>query len=201
MSAFDDAALLEALLHYAQPGKDTGPLAMALLERFGSLGGVLSTPPTELISVPGVKESTAALITAVNAVHRRMLLDPAPPNIPSIIYRVAEPPPGEGGRHPFVRREGTGLVSKALLREAMEILPEVPPDATVQQIRAFFTDQARPQLRRHPEAIHRVYFGISSPEAKTIPDCVPSPGLMPEPGGWQTPFFTGSAASIRSRSM
>lgn len=140
MSAFDDAALLEALLHYAQPGKDTRPLAMALLGRFGGLAGVFSATPTELISMSGVKESTAALITAVNAAHRWMLLHPGPPNIPSVIYRVAEPAHGGGERHQFVRQEGTGLVSKALLQEAMEILPEVPPDATVPQIRAFLTD-------------------------------------------------------------
>ncbi len=45
--------LLELLLGYALPRKDTKPLAKALLDRFGSLGGVFGAKPHELREIEG----------------------------------------------------------------------------------------------------------------------------------------------------
>lgn len=59
---FDDHVILEALLYYTIPRKDTNPLAHILINRFGSLNGVFNASYDELISVEGVGDSTATFI-------------------------------------------------------------------------------------------------------------------------------------------
>ena len=58
---------LELLLCYAIPQGDVNPLAHALIDRFGSLAGVLDAPPEELLKVPGVGEHTMVLLKLVPA--------------------------------------------------------------------------------------------------------------------------------------
>ena len=62
---FEDHQILELLLFYANPRGDTNPIAHALLEQFGSLKGVLEARPEMLMTVPGVKETAATLISMV----------------------------------------------------------------------------------------------------------------------------------------
>ncbi len=57
--------LLEALLYYAIPRKDTNLLAHKLIKRFGSLEKVLTTSIAELMAVDGVGEKVACLISLV----------------------------------------------------------------------------------------------------------------------------------------
>lgn len=71
---FDDITALELLLFYARPQGDTNPLAHVLLDRFGSLAAVLEAPVSELIKVPGVKETTATLLKLIPAMSRRYLI-------------------------------------------------------------------------------------------------------------------------------
>ena len=54
--------LLEVLLGYAIPRKDTNDLAHRLIHRFGSLHGVFSATYEELLSVHGVGEHCASLL-------------------------------------------------------------------------------------------------------------------------------------------
>ena len=63
--AFADHELLEMLLYYAIPRRDTNELAHRLLERFGSLQGVFSAPVEELSTVEGVGENAAVLLNLV----------------------------------------------------------------------------------------------------------------------------------------
>ena len=51
---FEDHQILELLLFYANPRKDTNPIAHALLDEFGSLKGVLEARPEMLMRVPDV---------------------------------------------------------------------------------------------------------------------------------------------------
>ena len=60
--------VLELLLFYAHPQGDVNPLAHALLEKFGSLAGVLDASPDELKKIAGVGEHTVTLLRLVPAV-------------------------------------------------------------------------------------------------------------------------------------
>ncbi|MEG1721265.1 MAG: JAB domain-containing protein, partial [Pseudoflavonifractor sp.] len=68
---FPDHKLLELLLYYADPRGDTNPTAHALLNRFGSLAGILDAPPEALLQVPRVGEHAATLFRAVKELGRR----------------------------------------------------------------------------------------------------------------------------------
>ncbi len=65
--------LLELLLTYAIPRQDTNPIAHRLLDKsaFGSLYEVLNAAPKELMSVAGIGESAAVLLSLVGAMCRR----------------------------------------------------------------------------------------------------------------------------------
>ena len=71
LDAFADHEALELLLYYAVPRADTNPVAHRLLERFGSLDGVLSAPPGELEKVEGVGENAATLLALLLPLVRR----------------------------------------------------------------------------------------------------------------------------------
>jgi DNA repair protein RadC len=74
MDNFDDHNVLEILLFYSIPQKDTNPLAHELMARFGSLEGVFDAPAEELMKVPGVGENTAVLIKMIPQVYRRYMI-------------------------------------------------------------------------------------------------------------------------------
>ncbi len=67
---FEEVYVLEVLLYYAIPRKDTKPLAYELLQRFGSLSGVLEAPQSELEKVPGVGEHVSTLLHLVTELER-----------------------------------------------------------------------------------------------------------------------------------
>lgn len=69
--------VLELLLFYAIPQKDTNELAHRLENRFGSLAGVLDAPYEELVKVEGVGENTAVLLRLFTGVARRYYLEKA----------------------------------------------------------------------------------------------------------------------------
>lgn len=70
-SAFQDHQLLELLLFFGVPQGDTNPMAHRLLERFGSIHGVLQATPEQLMDVSGVGEHTATLIHLCGALTRK----------------------------------------------------------------------------------------------------------------------------------
>lgn len=63
--------ILEMLLFYAIPRKDTNEIAHALIQQFGSLAGVLEAPVEELMKVKGVSENSACLIKMILPIARR----------------------------------------------------------------------------------------------------------------------------------
>lgn len=70
---FEDHELLELILFYAIPQKDTNALAHELLHRFGSLSGVLEASAQQLSSVNGMGESSSQLFLAMMDLIRRYL--------------------------------------------------------------------------------------------------------------------------------
>lgn len=67
-----DHELLELLLYYAIPRRDTNPVAHELLARFGSLDKLFSASVAELTQVGGIGENAAVLIKTVFECHRRI---------------------------------------------------------------------------------------------------------------------------------
>lgn len=65
---FETYELLEMLLYYVVPYKDTKDTAKLLLKRFGSIDGVLSASREELSTVEGVGGAVADLILSVGRV-------------------------------------------------------------------------------------------------------------------------------------
>ena len=72
---FSDYQVLELLLFYAVPRKDTNPLAHALMDRFGTLSQVLEAPVEELQKVPGISRNAALLVKIVTELGRYYLVD------------------------------------------------------------------------------------------------------------------------------
>ena len=67
---FDDLYVLELLLYYAIPQKDTNPIAHALLSYFGSLTAVFEATPEELQKVPGIGKNAATFLSLIPQVGR-----------------------------------------------------------------------------------------------------------------------------------
>ena len=67
--------IIEMLLFYSIPRKDTNVTAHELLNRFGSIAGIIDAPVEQLVKVPGVSTNTAALIKLIMPVARRYLTD------------------------------------------------------------------------------------------------------------------------------
>lgn len=70
--ALADYEVLEFLLFAGMRQGDTKPIAKALLDRFGSLAGVLNASPAALQQVKGVGETSAAALKSVAIAARRM---------------------------------------------------------------------------------------------------------------------------------
>lgn len=68
---FEQHEILELLLYYAIPLKDTNPIGHKLLQKFGSLSGVFDAPFEELVQVDGVGKSAATLIKMIPEICRR----------------------------------------------------------------------------------------------------------------------------------
>lgn len=77
LDALEDEQVLELLLFYALPRRDTRPVARKLLDYFGSIAGVLEAPLAELKTVAGIGDGAAALLELINPLCRRYLLSRA----------------------------------------------------------------------------------------------------------------------------
>ncbi|MBQ6539482.1 MAG: DNA repair protein RadC [Oscillospiraceae bacterium] len=74
LDGFHDHEILELLLFYAIPRRDTNPIAHELLTRFGSLSGVLDAAAEELCRVDGVSENAAVLLKLIPHAAKRYSL-------------------------------------------------------------------------------------------------------------------------------
>ena len=74
LTGFQPHEVLEMLLFYGIPRRDTNPLAHELIRHFGSLSRVLSASQEELEQVPGLGESAASLLRLTSSLSRRIQL-------------------------------------------------------------------------------------------------------------------------------
>ena len=70
MDAMPSHNVLEMLLFYSVPRKDTNELAHELIDRFGSIDKVFDADYEQLINVPGVTKNTAVLLKMVPQLAR-----------------------------------------------------------------------------------------------------------------------------------
>lgn len=75
LDGFNQIQMLELLLFYTVPRRDTNELAHALLERFGSVSRVMDAPIQELVKVAGIGENTATFLHLVKAAGRYYQVD------------------------------------------------------------------------------------------------------------------------------
>lgn len=67
---FNAYQVLELLLFYTIPLKDTNEIAHRLIDRFGSISGVFNASPAELMKVKGISEHSSTLISMVPQLSR-----------------------------------------------------------------------------------------------------------------------------------
>ena len=70
LEGFAEHEVLELLLFYAIPRKDTNELAHRLLERFGSVSAVLQAPQEELRQVKDMGDNAALFLELIPEVYR-----------------------------------------------------------------------------------------------------------------------------------
>lgn len=75
LNSFPDHNILELLLFYSIPRKDTNELAHTLIDKFGSLSAVFDADYNLLLNTEGVGENTATLIKLIPSLARAYLMD------------------------------------------------------------------------------------------------------------------------------
>jgi DNA repair protein RadC len=73
LDGFAPHEVLELLLFYAIPQKNVNPLAHRLIDRFGSLYGVLNASPQQLMQVEGIGEYAATFLSLLQNASRQAL--------------------------------------------------------------------------------------------------------------------------------
>lgn len=118
LDSFSEHNVLELLLFYSIPRKDTNEIAHALINRFGSLNGVLEASVEELTTVPGVGEHSAILIHCILPIAYRYIRAHADASV-EICDTVEKLVRYAKMQYTGIRRETTKLL---LLDNALRIL-------------------------------------------------------------------------------
>lgn len=88
IEGWPDHRVLELMLFYSIPQGDVNPLAHELIDRFGSLDGVLDALPGELMKVKGMGDHSVTLLKLFPAVLGRYLEGRTGPGV--LIHTTAE---------------------------------------------------------------------------------------------------------------
>lgn len=75
LDGFEPHNVLELLLFYSIPQRDTNETAHMLINRFGALSAVFDAPYDDLLTVPGISDHSATLIKLIPAVSRRYAME------------------------------------------------------------------------------------------------------------------------------
>lgn len=144
-SALSDESLLELILVYAIPQKDVLPLAKNLLKKYGNLDAVLQLSVDDLCSNDGLKENTAVLIKLIDAIkngnkpkEHSSKKNKDGDEQKTLFGHDNELTGADGAvNDEEKKRRKSGLFSKAVLKETIEILPTIPVVDSVDEIRKY----------------------------------------------------------------
>ena len=149
-SSRSEEALLELLLTYAVPQKDVQPLAKRLLAEFCGLSSLLETPMERISQSDGIKESSAVLLKLVDWIRqehgaKRPAKEALRPAIQATLFESLSPAKTDQTaavkdaprRERVAPRRGTEMFGKAVLKEAIQILPSLPDTESLDEIRSF----------------------------------------------------------------
>lgn len=75
LETFEDYQVLELLLFYAIPRKDTNELAHTLINKYGSLSAVFEADPVDLAATNGISNNSAILLSLIPSLSRYYLKD------------------------------------------------------------------------------------------------------------------------------
>ncbi len=75
LDSFLPHEILEILLTYSIPRKDTKPIAWSLIKKFGSLSDVLDAPKEDLLKVEGIGPSSIVLLKLMRNIMRNYSLE------------------------------------------------------------------------------------------------------------------------------
>lgn len=75
LDGFEDHQILELLLFFSIPRRDTNELAHALIQKYGSLSGVLDADAKDLATTTGMGENSALLLALIPSISRAYLRD------------------------------------------------------------------------------------------------------------------------------
>ncbi|TYQ18252.1 UNVERIFIED_CONTAM: DNA repair protein RadC [Acetivibrio alkalicellulosi] len=75
LDGFESHQILELLLFFSIPRRDTNEIAHRLIEKFGSLSGVFEADPKELAKIQGIGETSAFLLSLIPQLSRRYASD------------------------------------------------------------------------------------------------------------------------------
>ncbi len=75
LTGMPDHNILEFLLFFGIPQRDTNEMAHELIDRFGSFSGVLEAKKADLLDVKGMTETAACLLTLFLPVYKRYVED------------------------------------------------------------------------------------------------------------------------------
>ncbi len=86
---FHQRHVLELLLFFCVPRKDTAPLAEALINHFGSIELVMEATAEELEKVPGVGQNVSTLLTLIPQLARYTQVNPERKKKPGILNKTS----------------------------------------------------------------------------------------------------------------
>ena len=101
LDGFTDIQVLELLLFYALPRRDTNPIAHALLKKFGSVRQVLEAPVERLTEVEYITENAAVLLRLAPAMLRYYQVDKVKEDMPLVTIQAC----GDYLKHFFLGRK------------------------------------------------------------------------------------------------
>ena len=163
-----DEDLLELLLTYAIPRRDVKPIVKDLISSFGNLHSILDSSIETLCTIKGIKENSSVLIKLVGQIRKdysdqenvkKSVISPVQMNLfadaSNETKESRNPEKIKSQRKKVVPRKGTGMFSKAVLKESIQILPDLPETESLNDIRSFL----KANLHYNSEQTRQRYAG------------------------------------------